>query len=73
MYDHEKVYRYVEKKFQESGMTTFPEVRKVARALRMTQKAVQDACEGTPDCNLMLTSWFTEIPEPLGSHYVETL
>lgn len=72
MYLHDRVYRYAERKFQKSGMTTFPTVRQVARALKVTQVEVQDAVTGDPECCLMLTSYDCSPPQPLGDHFVET-
>ena len=72
IYLHERVYRYAERKFQESGKTTFPTVRQVACALKVTQSAIQEAVDDEPYGDLMLTSFYTEIPEPLGDHFVET-
>jgi len=72
MYLHDRIYRHAEQKFQESGKTSFPSVRQVARALKVTQGAVQEAVEGDPSGDLMLTSYNCSPPEPLGEHSVET-
>lgn len=72
MYLHDRIYRYAERKFQASGKTSFPSVRQVARALKVTQGAVQEAVEGDPCGNLMLTSFDCSPPEPLGDYAVET-
>ena len=68
----ERVYKYAERKFQASGRTEFPTVRQVAKALGVKQDAVKEAIEDDSYGDLMLTSFHTVKPEPLGSHFVET-
>lgn len=67
----ERIEAYAERFFQRSGRTEFPEVRRVAKRFRVPQAAVEQAVEDHD--NLMLTSWNTEVPEPLGFHFVEVV
>ena len=67
----EKIEVYAERYFQRSGKTKFPTVREVARRFGMRQDAVSDACDGNE--NLMLTSFLTAVPTPIGEHYVEVI
>lgn len=56
----ERVERYVERWFQRSGQTDWPTVRRVARALRVRQVEVEEAVDGHPAGNLMLTGYNIE-------------
>jgi hypothetical protein len=67
---HERVWRYSERKFQKSGKTKFPTVAQVARALKIKQADVEQACEDSE--LLMLTSYNVRPEDPLGEHFVET-
>ena len=69
---HERIARYVERSFQKSGMTEFPTVRQVARALGLRQGLVEAAIDDDPTGRLMLTFWYAE-DQRLGDHFMETL
>jgi hypothetical protein len=69
--DPQKLSRYVEQVFAESGKTRWPTVRQAARAMRWTQTRVEATCDGDPDEELFLSSYYTAVPEPLGEHFVE--
>lgn len=66
----DRLVRYAERVFAQSGSTKWPLVRQAARALRVRQSKIQEIVEGSGR-RLMLTSYFTVRPEPLGEHYVE--
>lgn len=70
--DYERVVRYVERRFAASRWTAYPTVREVARAIGLTFVEVETVAS-SGDGNLQLTSYYTEPPEPLGDHFVETL
>lgn len=66
----DRIERYVERFFQRSGRTEWPEVRRVARALRLRQAEVELAVDSHD--NLQLTTYDGQ-DDPLGDHLVETL
>lgn len=67
----DRIEAYAERYFQRSGRTEWPEVRRVAKRFNRPQAVIEQAAEDHD--NLMLTSWNTEVPEPLGSAFVEVV
>jgi hypothetical protein len=72
MHTHERIYKYVERKFQASGCTKFPTVRQVSRALGLKQSVVVEELEGDPEGRMFTTEWNVSPPDPIGDHFVET-
>ena len=64
----DRLLRYVERHFDKTK--EWPTIRMCARALRVPQGRIEAEAETAP---FMLTSYFTQVPEPLGDHYVEIL
>ena len=63
-----RLRRYVDRRFEQSGDTTFPTVREAARSLRMSQAEIRDLAQEWP---FMLTSYYTASETPLGDHFIE--
>lgn len=66
--DEWRIERYVRRYFCRHDESEWPTVRQVSRALRIRMSDIEEIGDALP---LMLTSYFTTIPEPLGSHFIE--
>lgn len=71
MWDRDRVIRYAERYFQRSGRTEWPDVRKVAKALRMRQSQVSEIVE--QDDDMCLSYYNVEWEVPLGDYYVDVI
>jgi hypothetical protein len=73
MYLGQRIERYVRRYFLKhitDSYYPFPTVKQVARGLKVSIKECVDEIEGCGS-PLMLTAYYTRIPEPLSAHFVE--
>jgi len=74
MYLGQRIERYVRRYFEKHNAIDyypFPTVKQVARGLKVSMQACVNEIEACGELPLMLTSYFTYVPEPMSAHFVE--
>jgi len=74
MYLGERIHRYVKRYFEKNNGKAYypyPTVKQVARGLKISIHNCVEEIEACGELPLMLTSYYTCVPEPMSAHFVE--
>jgi len=76
MYLGQRIYRYVKRYYEKNNgryYYPYPTVKQVSRGLKVSMRDCVDEIEACGELPLMLTSFYTCVPELLSSHYIEII